>query len=69
MQTARLLKNGRGQAVRLPKEFQFEGDRVYIKRVGSSAMSGCPRLRPQSCDLACKRAGISLRISGRWSNF
>jgi antitoxin VapB len=31
--TARLFQNGRSQAVRLPKEFRFEGDRVRIRRV------------------------------------
>jgi antitoxin VapB len=29
---ARLFQNGRSQAVRLPKEFRFEGDRVRIRR-------------------------------------
>jgi antitoxin VapB len=38
MQTARLFKNGRSQAVRLPKEFQFEGERVCIKRVGNAVV-------------------------------
>ena len=32
MQTAKLFANGRSQAVRLPKEYRFEGDDVYIKR-------------------------------------
>jgi antitoxin VapB len=31
--TARLFRNGRSQAVRLPKEFRFTGERVRIKRV------------------------------------
>ena len=31
MQTAKLFANGGSQAVRLPKEFRFEGDDVYIK--------------------------------------
>jgi antitoxin VapB len=31
--TAKLFKNGRSQAVRLPKEFRFEGDRVRVRRV------------------------------------
>lgn len=31
MQTAKLFVNGRSQAVRLPKEFRFEGNDVYIK--------------------------------------
>lgn len=30
--TAKLFRNGRSQAVRLPKEFRFEGDEVYIRR-------------------------------------
>ena len=29
---AKLFRNGRSQAVRLPKEFRFEGDRVRIRR-------------------------------------
>jgi antitoxin VapB len=31
-QTAKLFMNGRSQAVRLPKEFRFKGDRVHIRR-------------------------------------
>ena len=31
--TAKLFRNGRSQAVRLPLEFRFEGDRVRIRRV------------------------------------
>ena len=30
---AKLFQNGRSQAVRLPKEFRFEGDRVRIRKV------------------------------------
>ena len=36
MQTAKLFKNGRSQAVRLPKEFRFDGDEVYVRREGRS---------------------------------
>jgi antitoxin VapB len=32
VKTAKLFKNGRSQAVRLPKEFRFEGDEVAIRR-------------------------------------
>ena len=32
MQTAKLFNNGCSQAVRLPKEFRFSGDDVYIKK-------------------------------------
>ena len=31
---ARLFRNGRSQAVRLPQEFRFRGDRVRIRRMG-----------------------------------
>ncbi len=34
MHTAKLFKNGKSQAVRLPKEFRFEGEEVFIKRAG-----------------------------------
>lgn len=30
--TAKLFKNGRSQAVRLPAEFRFEGSKVNIRR-------------------------------------
>ena len=32
--TAKLFKSGRSQAVRLPKEFRFEGNEVRIRRHG-----------------------------------
>ena len=38
MKTAKLFKNGGSQAVRLPKEFRFEGDRVHIKKVGNTVV-------------------------------
>ena len=31
-ETAKLFKNGRSQAVRLPAQFRFEGDEVFIRR-------------------------------------
>ncbi|MGI8744765.1 MAG: antitoxin [Bryobacteraceae bacterium] len=30
--TAKLFKNGSSQAVRLPAEFRFDGDEVYVTR-------------------------------------
>jgi antitoxin VapB len=38
MQTAKLFQNGQSQAVRLPKEFRFQGDKVYIKRMGNAVV-------------------------------
>ena len=36
--TAKLFRNGRSQAVRLPKEFRFEGEEVSIRREGESVV-------------------------------
>lgn len=38
MQTARVFKSGNSQAVRLPREFRFEGSEVIIKKVGEVVM-------------------------------
>jgi hypothetical protein len=36
--TAKLFQNGRSQAVRLPKEFRFEGDAVSVRREGEAVI-------------------------------
>ena len=33
--TAKLFKNGRSQAVRLPKEFRFKGSEIKIRKEGN----------------------------------
>ncbi len=38
MQTAKVFINGRSQAVRLPKEFQFSGNDVLIQKVGDAVL-------------------------------
>lgn len=38
MKSAKLFQNGKSQAVRLLKEFRFETDEVYIKKVGRSVI-------------------------------
>jgi len=38
MNTAKLFKNGKSQAVRLPKQFKFKGNEVYIKRIGRNVI-------------------------------
>jgi antitoxin VapB len=35
---AKLFKNGQSQAVRLPKEFRFEGSAVSIQKIGKSVV-------------------------------
>ena len=38
MQTAKIFKNGRSQAVRLPKEFRFDDSEVFIAKVDNVVM-------------------------------
>jgi virulence-associated protein VagC len=46
MATAKLFKNGRSQAVRLPKEFRFDGQAVSIRREGRRVvLEPLPRLK------------------------
>ena len=47
MTYAKLFRNGRSQAVRLPREFRFPGERVRVRRVGSGVL-----LEPVVDDLA-----------------
>lgn len=35
MQTAKIFINGRSQAVRLPREFRFSGEDVFIRKIGN----------------------------------
>jgi antitoxin VapB len=36
--TAKLFQTGRSQAVRLPREFRFQGDRVRIRKVSQGVL-------------------------------
>jgi len=38
MKTAKIFQHGNSQAVRLPKEFRFAGDKVQIKRSGAGVL-------------------------------
>ncbi len=38
MDYAKVFMSGRSQAVRLPKQYRFEGDEVLIKRVGDAVV-------------------------------
>jgi antitoxin VapB len=35
---AKLFRNGRSQAVRLPREFRFDGDRVRVRKVSGGVL-------------------------------
>jgi antitoxin VapB len=46
---AKLFLHGRSQAVRLPKEFRFDGTEVYVRRMGDEVvLSSRPRASMQS---------------------
>jgi antitoxin VapB len=46
--TAKLFRNGRSQAVRLPAKFRFEGvDEVYVSKVGDKVVLSA---KPSSWD-------------------
>lgn len=38
MKTAKLFRHGNSQAVRLPKEFRFDGSEVLIKKLGGGVL-------------------------------
>lgn len=38
MQKAKLFMNGRSQAVRLPRGFRFDGEEVYVKKIGDAVV-------------------------------
>lgn len=45
--TAKVFTTGRSQAVRLPKEFRFEGNEVYVRKDGENVVLSP---RPSSWD-------------------
>jgi antitoxin VapB len=47
--TAKLFRNGRSQAVRLPAEYRFEGSEVFVRRDSSTGDIILSR-RPDSWD-------------------
>jgi antitoxin VapB len=38
MQKAKIFPNGRSQAIRLPKDFRFDGEEVYISKLNGIVM-------------------------------
>ena len=38
MDTAKIFKTGRSQAVRLPKRYRFDGSEVLIRKVGNNVI-------------------------------
>ena len=38
MQTTRVFNNGRSQAVRIPKNYRFDVEEVYVNKIGDTVM-------------------------------
>ena len=55
MCTAKVFSSGRSQAVRIPKEFRFNTDEVFINRIGDALV-----LTPQSSLAASFEMGLSM---------
>ena len=62
MNIAKLFWTGRSQAVRLPKEFRFEGKEVHIRRQGDAVI-----LEPVAKDHSKDWAWLD-EIAGRFSD-
>ncbi len=43
--TAKVFKNGRSQAIRIPKEYRVDSDEVYIEKVGDTLI-----IKPKKVD-------------------
>ena len=57
MKTAKLFRNGQSQAVRLPKEFRFDGDEVFIKKSGSAVVL-IPRVNSWDSPMTTRSDGV-----------
>ncbi|WP_434310846.1 type II toxin-antitoxin system antitoxin VapB [Hominifimenecus sp. rT4P-3] len=55
MMTAKLFENGRSQAVRLPKECRFQGEEVFVNKIGDVVI-----LMPKDNEWAGLLSGLSL---------
>lgn len=55
MKTAKIFQNGRSQAVRLPKEYQFEDSEVYVNKIGRVVV-----LLPKDARWESMLAGLSM---------
>ena len=54
--TAKLFMHGRSQAVRLPKEFRFEGKEVRVSRIGDKVI--LEPMQPPPIDAAALWASL-----------
>jgi len=61
---AKLFRNGRSQAVRLPREFRFEGDAVHVRRVREGVLLMPIVADPKEWFAAMDRLGADALMKG-----
>ena len=57
--TAKLFMHGRSQAVRLPKEFRFEGSEVRVSKVGDKVILEPLKKQPFRCGRLGSRVSMN----------
>jgi antitoxin VapB len=65
---AKLFRNGNSQAVRLPQEFRFRGDRVRIRRVGGTVVLEPLISNVKEWFAEIDRHGLADAFEGDWRN-
>ncbi len=65
METAKIIKNGGSQAVRLPKECRFEGTEVNVHKVGNIVFLISPENEWDGLDAAIAMMGEDFMEDGR----
>ena len=65
-QKARVFRNGRSQAIRIPAEFRFTTDEVYVER--NSETGALTLTRSSSAPRWTIFSGISMRLAPPTSN-
>ena len=65
MATAKLFKSGRSQAVRLPREFRFEGREVRVRRFGLGVLLEPARVDVDAWYEALDRFRVPFMPEGR----
>lgn len=58
--TARLFRNGRNQAVRLPREYEIQAEEVYIERSGDALLLTPKPKNWNSCFAHARRLGADM---------
>ena len=65
METAKIFTSGRNQAVRIPKEYRFSVDEVYINKIGDALILTPVESLPQLFDEGLRGFSSDFMSEGR----